>query len=191
MPPRRGIFTSMIATSGRSPRARSTASTPSRASAHTAKPARSSISLRSRRMIVSSSATRMRSATARDRRLSAVSRCCTNPASKVFGKRQARRDARRYRRKGLDGTGRRLVDELAARGVEGSKVLEVGGGVGAVEIELLEAGAAGAVNVELSDGYEAEAGRLLDERGLAGRVERRLGDFVEGEFERADLVVLH
>ena len=70
-------------------------------------------------------------------------------------------------------------------------MLEVGGGVGAVEIELLQAGAATTVNVELSEGYEAEAARLLDERGLAGRVERRLGDFVEGEFERADVVVMH
>jgi len=122
-----------------------------------------------------------------------VSRCCTNRASKVFGGRQARRDARRYRRKGLDGTGRRLVDEIAARGVEGSSVLEVGGGVGAVEIELLRAGASYATNVELSDGYEEEAARLLADWSLEPRVDRRLGDFVESApgMERADVVVLH
>ena len=70
-----------------------------------------------------------------------------------------------------------MVDELVRRGIEGASVLEVGGGVGAVEIELLEAGAARAANVELSDGYEEEAARLLAEKGLAGRVRRTLGDF--------------
>src|SRR2546427_8910289 len=62
MPSRRGIFTSMIARSGRSLRASATASSPSRASAHTSNPARTSRSRRSRRMIVSSSAMRMRRA---------------------------------------------------------------------------------------------------------------------------------
>src|SRR2546423_1885452 len=60
MPSSFGIFTSMIATSGRSERASSTASSPSRASAQTSKPDRSRRSRRSSRMIVSSSATRTR-----------------------------------------------------------------------------------------------------------------------------------
>src|SRR5436190_7665418 len=59
MPSSRGIFTSRIARSGVSERASAIASSPSRASAHTSCPARSSRSLRSRRMIVSSSATRI------------------------------------------------------------------------------------------------------------------------------------
>src|SRR5689334_13748313 len=60
IPSSRGIFTSMIATSGRSERASSTASSPSRASAQTSNPDRSRRSLRSSRMIVSSSATSTR-----------------------------------------------------------------------------------------------------------------------------------
>jgi len=86
-----------------------------------------------------------------------------------------------------------MVDELRARGVVGASVLDVGGGVGAIDIELLGAGAATATNVELSGGYEEEAARLLADRGLESRVERRVGDFVEGaaRIEPADLVVLH
>jgi hypothetical protein len=105
----------------------------------------------------------------------------------------ARRDARRYRRRGLDRAARKLVAALVARGVDGARVLEGGGGVGAIEIELLEAGAAAAVNVELSSAYEAEAAALLRERGLDGRVEFRTGDFVMDapELPRADVVVLH
>jgi 16S rRNA G966 N2-methylase RsmD len=65
--------------------------------------------------------------------------------------------ARRYRKRGLDRSARRMVEFLAQRGLEGASVLEVGGGVGEIEIELLKRGAARAVNLELSSAYDAEA----------------------------------
>ena len=100
---------------------------------------------------------------------------------------------RKYRRRGLDKAARRIVDFLAGRGVDGDSVLEVGGGIGAIQLELLRAGAARATNVELSPEYEPLAGELLREAGLEDRVERRLGDFVRDadELEPADDVVLH
>ena len=70
-------------------------------------------------------------------------------------------------------------------------MLEVGGGVGAIELELLAAGADSATNVELSGEYEEEAASLLAERGLGGRVDRRVGDFVEEPVEPHDVVVMH
>jgi magnesium-protoporphyrin O-methyltransferase len=121
--------------------------------------------------------------------------CCVHQSDyrRFFRTSMARRDARRYRRKGLDRAARRLVAALVARGVDGASVLEGGGGIGAIEIELLEAGAVSAVNVELSSAYEAEAAALLRERGLEGRVEFRSGDFVADApaLPRADVVVLH
>ena len=121
--------------------------------------------------------------------------CCSPYGhGEFFSERMARRDARRYRRRGLDAAGRRVVDFLRDRcDVEGATVLEVGGGVGAIQLELLKAGAARAVNVELSDAYEEEAAALAREIGLDGRVERRLFDFAArpGEVESADFVVLH
>jgi hypothetical protein len=101
--------------------------------------------------------------------------------------------ANKYRKKGLDDTAQRMVDFLAARGVEGATVLEVGGGVGDIQIELLKRGAAHAVNLELSPAYDEEAARLLRETGLEGRVDRRLHDIAAApeEVEPADVVVLH
>ena len=58
--------------------------------------------------------------------------------------------AARYRKRGLDKTARRMVDLLAERGVQGSTVLEIGGGVGEIQLELLRRGAASATNLELS-----------------------------------------
>jgi Methyltransferase domain len=122
-----------------------------------------------------------------------VSACCAPRYRKVFSKRLARRDARRYRRKGLDKTAQRMVDRLTDHGVSDATVLEIGGGVGAIDIELLKAGAREATVVELSAEYDSEAARLVAEHGLEGRISRWHGDFVEVErgLEPADVVVMH
>jgi 2-polyprenyl-3-methyl-5-hydroxy-6-metoxy-1,4-benzoquinol methylase len=118
---------------------------------------------------------------------------CCNPIDyrRLFSRKYASRDARRYRERGLGATSRALVD--LAGDVEGATVLDVGGGIGAIELELLAAGAASATNVELSGGYEEAASVFLTERGLSDRVDRRVADFVsEGDaVEPHDLVVLH
>ena len=122
-----------------------------------------------------------------------MSACCGSAYDRFFGARQARRDAKRYRKHGLDRTSQRLVDELAERGVDGASVLEVGGGIGGVDLELLGRGAARAVIVELSNGYDEEAHALAAEAGAEARIERRHGDFAEDEasIEPADMVVMH
>jgi 2-polyprenyl-3-methyl-5-hydroxy-6-metoxy-1,4-benzoquinol methylase len=120
--------------------------------------------------------------------------CCNaRGCDRLFNEKFARRMAKRYRKRGLDKTSRRMVAFLERRGLEGVTVLEVGGGVGEIQIELLGRGAARTVNVELSPGYDEEAGRLLREHGFEGRADRRLQDIaVEPEsVEPADVVVLH
>jgi SAM-dependent methyltransferase len=123
-----------------------------------------------------------------------MSGCCDpRGCDRMFNDRFARRLAARYRKKGLGGTPRRIVELLAERGVQGATVLEIGGGVGEIQIELLRRGAASATNVELSPGYESEAARLLDEAGMTGRVQRRLADIATDPdaVDVADIVVLH
>ncbi|MGA7098367.1 MAG: SAM-dependent methyltransferase, partial [Acidimicrobiia bacterium] len=75
----------------------------------------------------------------------------------------------------------RLVDYLDANDLTGLTVLEVGGGIGAIQIELLRRGAASATNVELSPGYEKVAETLSEEEGLSDRITRDVGDFVTGQ----------
>ena len=120
--------------------------------------------------------------------------CCPPKGyEKLFGERAARRDVKRYRRKGLDETGQLLVDFLRDRGVEGTTVLEIGGGSGAIEAELLKEGAAHAVNVELSRAYEAAARELWEEAGVAERAEFVVADVAADgrDVAAADAVVMH
>jgi len=119
-----------------------------------------------------------------------VKGCCPPPGAEVFTERVARRDAARYRRRGLGKVSRRLFELADGKGRD---VLEVGGGVGALQIELLRSGVERAVNVELSPAYEDAAADLLREAGLASRVERRLLDFGRdaSEVPAADVVLMN
>jgi hypothetical protein len=126
--------------------------------------------------------------------MSPMGDCCTPRGYRqLFSERSARAQAARYRRHGPDPTSRRLVDLLKQRGVRGLTLLEVGGGVGAIQIELLKAGLASAVSVELTPTYEEAAGALLREAGFADRVERRVMDFAQSgaEIAAADIVVMN
>ena len=121
-----------------------------------------------------------------------MSRCCSREYEAFFTERVARRDARRYERRGLDRASRRVVAEVARHGVDGRSVLEVGGGVGAVPLELLRAGGTRATVVEMSPAYDEHARRLAERAGVAGRVTRRTGDFATAaDIPAADVVVLN
>jgi 2-polyprenyl-3-methyl-5-hydroxy-6-metoxy-1,4-benzoquinol methylase len=109
----------------------------------------------------------------------------------MFGPELARKDARRYRRKGLRGSGRTIVERAREAGLGGAEVLEIGGGIGGLAVELVEAGAARATSLEVSTGYEAAARELRREHGLEQRLELRIADVVEDEsIGPADIVVM-
>jgi magnesium-protoporphyrin O-methyltransferase len=75
----------------------------------------------------------------------------------------------------------------------GETVLEIGGGIGELELELLRAGAESATNVELVGVYEEPGKALLEEEGFGGRIDWRYGDVVVDAdlAPAADVVVLN
>lgn len=101
-------------------------------------------------------------------------------AGAFFHDRTARRELRRYRRKGPSGTTRRLIEALSQRLPEsGFTGLDVGGGVGAIQHALLERGAERVVAVDASAGYIRAAREEARDRGFEDRLEQLEGDFVE------------
>jgi magnesium-protoporphyrin O-methyltransferase len=101
--------------------------------------------------------------------------------------------AKRYRKRGPDRPSREMLEFLEGEGIEGLTVLEVGGGVGEIALELLKRGARSSLNLELSPAYDAEAERLIREARLEGRAVRKLHDIAvdPDAVEAADIVVLH
>src|SRR5258708_33905435 len=103
-----------------------------------------------------------------------MSDCCTPSGYRwIFSRKSAESQARRYRRKGLDATSGRLFDVLRRRDLQGLTLLEVGGGIGDLQIELLKAGGARAVSIELTPPYEEPAAALGRGAGTGDPVERR------------------
>jgi len=121
--------------------------------------------------------------------------CCSpgdSPFDRQFNARHAAVKLRGYRQKGPAGLTRALIDALAAGGVDGQTVLDIGGGVGAVHHELLRSGAATAVDVDASRAYVSVAREEAERQGHSDRVRYLAGDFVTlaDEIDPADLVAL-
>ena len=109
-----------------------------------------------------------------------------------FDGKEADKDFAAYRKKGPVKTTRMLIDALKADGVQGSTLLDIGGGVGAIQHELLKAGAASAVSIEAATAYMEAARDEADRQGVADRLVQRHGNFVAmaQELEEADIVTL-
>ena len=119
--------------------------------------------------------------------------CARHGQEELFGEKTAAHDARRYRRKGPDPMARSLARRAGTRGLEGASVLEIGGGVGQVALELLKAGAASAEIVELVPDYERFVHELALEAGVGERISFRTADLVAdpAAAARVDLVVMN
>lgn len=98
---------------------------------------------------------------------------------RLFNPKLAEQELRQYRRRGPSKTTKILIESILARGVSGSTLLDIGGGVGAIPNALLDAGAESVVSVEASNAYLEVAAREAERRGVADRWTFRHGDFVE------------
>ena len=85
-----------------------------------------------------------------------------------------------------------LIDVIRADGVQGAVVLDIGAGVGAVHVSLLEAGAWSAIDIDASHEYLATAREEAERRGLGDRVTYQYGDVVQlrDQLPAADIVTL-
>ncbi|MFQ5538503.1 MAG: class I SAM-dependent methyltransferase [Gemmatimonadota bacterium] len=96
-----------------------------------------------------------------------------------FDDRTAARELRRLRRRGPSASTRILLDALRNEGAEGATFLDVGGGVGAIQHDLMAAGAAGGHHVDASPAYLRAAREEAERRGNADRIRYHYGDAIE------------
>ena len=116
----------------------------------------------------------------------------TTQMGSFYSEKLATSELRKYRDKGPIPSTQALIEALNVEGVEGSTLLDVGGGIGAIQHELLAAGAASATSADASAPYLAAAREESDRRGHGGRVRYLHGDFVElaESVPPADIVTL-
>lgn len=125
-------------------------------------------------------------------------RCCSGgvryaEAERQFGPAIAARDLDRYRRKGPDATSRLLLNAVRRHVNGATSLLDVGGGVGVLDFELLANGVSSATLVDASPAYLDVAGREAESRKVADRLRCVVGDFavLADGIESADLVTMH
>ncbi|HUP88238.1 MAG TPA: methyltransferase domain-containing protein [Longimicrobiales bacterium] len=117
--------------------------------------------------------------------------CCPNGLDDVFTEKFSRRDAKRYRKRGLPGRARRLLRALeSVTSLKELRTLEVGAGAGAVTVEMLRRGAQHATAVDAVAAQLDSARRLAEEFSVGDRAEFVLGDFIETDVPNADVVVM-
>jgi magnesium-protoporphyrin O-methyltransferase len=119
--------------------------------------------------------------------------CCDVDLARIgYDGRDAAKQLAALRTDGPPITTRELIGVIVANGVDGSVVLDIGAGVGAVHLALFEAGASRAVDVDASRHYLAAAREEAARRGLDDRVEYHYGDVVElaAGLPPADVVIL-
>jgi magnesium-protoporphyrin O-methyltransferase len=100
-----------------------------------------------------------------------------------FDEATARKNLRRFQRRGPDRTTRLLIEALHAAldedDARDALLLDIGAGVGAIHHALLDGRVARAVHVDASPAHLAAAREETDRRGHGARVEFVAGDFVE------------
>lgn len=116
----------------------------------------------------------------------------TSQMGTFYNEKKAASELRKYREKGPIPSTKALIEALIGEGVEGATVLDIGGGVGAVQHELLAAGAAHVTSVDASASYLEAAREEASRRGVEDRVTYRHGDFLElaESVPAADIVTL-
>ncbi len=110
----------------------------------------------------------------------------------VFSQKHVQQELSRYREKGPSKTTRWLTQAIQAEGVAGETLLDIGGGVGAVQQALVDAGVAQVTGVDASSAYQQAAVSEARRRGYFERVSYHHGNFVElaDEIPPADIVTL-
>lgn len=119
--------------------------------------------------------------------------CGCEGFDEMFDRRTAEQDRDRYRREGPDSTTRMLLDFVRRYGVAGSTVLDVGGGIGVIDLEVLREGAGHAVLVDASEAALKVAREEARRANVLDRIEFVAGDFVREAhaIDAADIVTLH
>ena len=107
-------------------------------------------------------------------------------------KKWALQDLALFRRGKPVKTTRMLIETLVDLGGEGVTLLDSGGGIGAVQLELLRAGATEATSIEASTAYTQVAEQVAAEVSLDQRIAYFHGDFVAlaDRIAEADIVTL-
>ena len=119
--------------------------------------------------------------------------CCQcQGIENMFDKKAANRALKRYLKKGPSKTTGMLLKAIHKAGVKGLDFLDIGGGVGAIQYDLIKAGASNGTSIEASSAYIDLVKEEIHKKNLAEIIDFKHGDFttIASDVGSADIVTL-
>lgn len=119
--------------------------------------------------------------------------CCQcQGVERIFAEEMAARELREYQKDGPNRTTEMLIEAVRQQGVEGLTLLDIGGGVGAIQHALLDAGASSATAVEASTAFARTSQLEAERRELSERIAVHHANFVDlaDQIDPHDVVTL-
>jgi len=122
--------------------------------------------------------------------MSCSSHCCG--AEKVFNEKEVKKTLKKYRKKGPEKFNQQMIDALRKQDIKDLSLLDIGGGIGIIQHELLKEHLSHTTDVDSSEAYIAAAKMLMEENDKTDNMKFIHGDFNEhiNEIEKHDIVTL-
>lgn len=116
--------------------------------------------------------------------------CCG--ANKQFDLKNAKKDLKRYLKRGPRKPTQKLTEALKRLNIKGLSLLDIGGGVGPIPLELIPQGLTKVTDVDASEGYIDIAKIETVKRGYQDKIDYYTSDFldVHTQIEPHDIVTL-
>ncbi|MGK7390709.1 MAG: class I SAM-dependent methyltransferase [Candidatus Cyclobacteriaceae bacterium M2_1C_046] len=116
--------------------------------------------------------------------------CCDT--NKFFDDKTARKELKHYNKKGPTGTTRAILKALSEIPKKDKTLLDIGGGIGAIQWEFLKEGAKHSTDVDAATGYIEHARSVAKEYGYQDKTTFLQGDFndVADQLPAFDFVTL-
>jgi magnesium-protoporphyrin O-methyltransferase len=97
----------------------------------------------------------------------------------TFNNKLASKELKKYREKGPNKTTHAMIDFLENEGIEEMTLLDIGGGVGTIQHELLKSGMSRVISVDASSSYIYISKQEAEHQGLINRVTYHHGNFID------------
>jgi len=116
--------------------------------------------------------------------------CCG--ADLFFNKKMALRELRTFRKKGATGATSKIIQQLENTDPAGKYLVDIGGGIGAIQWWFLGKGGAKSTDIDASSGYLKQAEDFAIEQGWQSQTDFLMGDCLElyPQIENPDYVTL-
>lgn len=109
-----------------------------------------------------------------------------------FNSKSAQRELASYRKNGPKTSTRLLIDYFKQQDISNHSLLDIGGGVGAIQFELIKQGISQISNVDAAGAYQKVARQEAEKRRVDNEISYLTGDFValSSKVNNADIVTL-